>query len=65
MSYADRIKSFFRFAFAASNKAASLPADVVFATSTPLTIAFLRACTSLKNLFSDNISHKLSTTINI
>jgi glycosyltransferase involved in cell wall biosynthesis len=40
MSYADRIKSFFRFAFAASKKAASLPGDVVFATSTPLTIAF-------------------------
>jgi glycosyltransferase involved in cell wall biosynthesis len=48
MSYADRIKSFFRFAFAASNKAASLPADVVFATSTPLTIAFPGAYASFR-----------------
>ncbi len=39
MSYRDRIQAFFRFAWKASRKAASLPADVVFATSTPLTIA--------------------------
>jgi glycosyltransferase involved in cell wall biosynthesis len=48
MSYAERIKSFFRFAFVASNKAASLPADVIFATSTPLTIAFPGAYASLR-----------------
>ena len=40
MSYAARVRAFFRFAFGAARKAASLPADVVFATSTPLTIAF-------------------------
>jgi glycosyltransferase involved in cell wall biosynthesis len=39
MSYAQRIRSFFRFAIGAARKAASLPTDVVFATSTPLTIA--------------------------
>ncbi|MEX1198151.1 MAG: glycosyltransferase family 4 protein [Pseudohongiellaceae bacterium] len=39
MSYAQRIRAFFYFAWKASRKAASLPADVVFATSTPLTIA--------------------------
>ncbi|WP_018880505.1 glycosyltransferase [Thioalkalivibrio sp. ALE30] len=39
MSYRERIQAFFRFAWKASRKAASLPADVVFATSTPLTIA--------------------------
>jgi len=39
MSYKQRIAAFFKFAWAAARKAASLPADVVFATSTPLTIA--------------------------
>jgi glycosyltransferase involved in cell wall biosynthesis len=39
MSYRDRIGTFLRFAWASSRKAASLPGDVVFATSTPLTIA--------------------------
>lgn len=39
MGHAARIKAFFRFARAAARRAASLPADVVFATSTPLTIA--------------------------
>lgn len=39
MSYSRRIKSFIRFALGAARKAASLSADVVFATSTPLTIA--------------------------
>ncbi|HEX7001765.1 MAG TPA: glycosyltransferase family 4 protein [Trueperaceae bacterium] len=38
MSYAQRINSFFRFAFGSAGRAASLRADVVFATSTPLTI---------------------------
>ncbi len=39
MSNIDRIKSFFRFAVAASRRSFSLEYDVVFATSTPLTIA--------------------------
>lgn len=39
MTYRQRIHAFVRFALAASGKAARLPADVVFATSTPLTVA--------------------------
>ncbi|WP_093882353.1 glycosyltransferase family 4 protein [Syntrophus gentianae] len=39
MNYNDRIRSFIRFAWSSAKKAASLPGDVVFATSTPLTIA--------------------------
>lgn len=39
MSYSDRIKAFFKFALKAGSKAASFDADVIFATSTPLTIA--------------------------
>ncbi len=39
MSFGARIKAFLSFAWAASIKAASIKADVVFATSTPLTIA--------------------------
>lgn len=39
MSFRDRIRSFVRFALASARKAASLPSDLVFATSTPLTIA--------------------------
>lgn len=39
MGYQDRIKAFFCFAWKAAMKAASLPADVILATSTPLTIA--------------------------
>lgn len=39
MSYRERITSFFRFSLRAARKAAALEADVVFATSTPLTIA--------------------------
>ncbi|OLO10225.1 glycosyltransferase WbuB [Chromohalobacter japonicus] len=39
MSYGQRIKAFFAFAFAARQKALSLEGDIVFATSTPLTIA--------------------------
>lgn len=35
----QRLKSFTRFAWHATHKAASLPTDVIFATSTPLTIA--------------------------
>ena len=39
MGYWERILAFLRFAWAAARKAASIPTDVVFATSTPLTIA--------------------------
>jgi len=39
MSYRERIRAFFRFAWGAARKAASIPTDIVFATSTPLTIA--------------------------
>ena len=39
MGYAERIRAFFRFARAAGSKAAALHGDLVFATSTPLTIA--------------------------
>lgn len=39
MSYSRRIAAFFKFAVGAALKAASLKADVAFATSTPLTIA--------------------------
>lgn len=39
MSFRQRIQAFFRFAYAAKTKVADIPADIVFATSTPLTIA--------------------------
>lgn len=39
MSYRERIQAFFRFALAAGRRAAEVGGDVVFATSTPLTIA--------------------------
>lgn len=39
MSYRQRITSFVRFAWKSARRAAGIPADVVFATSTPLTIA--------------------------
>ncbi|NAR17276.1 glycosyltransferase [Acinetobacter haemolyticus] len=39
MSYSERIKAFLRFAYHATKKGKSLKADLVFATSTPLTIA--------------------------
>lgn len=39
MSYPRRLWSFFRFAWLSSIRAASLPTDLVFASSTPLTIA--------------------------
>jgi glycosyltransferase involved in cell wall biosynthesis len=39
MGYAERVSAFFRFAIGAAQRAARIPADVVFATSTPLTIA--------------------------
>jgi glycosyltransferase involved in cell wall biosynthesis len=39
MGFAERLRAFFNFAFRSALKAATLKADVVFATSTPLTIA--------------------------
>lgn len=39
MSYRQRIQAFFDFAWRSARRAATLPADLVFATSTPLTIA--------------------------
>lgn len=39
MSYTQRMREFLRFAFAASREAMRQPADVIYATSTPLTIA--------------------------
>lgn len=39
MGYGERIRAFFRFALRSAQRAAALEADVVFATSTPLTIA--------------------------
>ena len=39
MTYPDRIRAFFAFAMRAGSRAASLGGDVVFATSTPLTVA--------------------------
>ena len=39
LSYSERMRAFFKFAWGAALKAASLDGDVVFATSTPLTIA--------------------------
>jgi glycosyltransferase involved in cell wall biosynthesis len=44
-----RIWAFLRFLFAASRKAASLPQDVVFATSTPLTVAIPGAWSAARN----------------
>jgi glycosyltransferase involved in cell wall biosynthesis len=39
MSYLQRIKAFFRFAFKAGQRAVGIGGDIIFATSTPLTIA--------------------------
>jgi len=39
MSYGQRIKAFFAFSWRAARKAAEIGGDIVFATSTPLTIA--------------------------
>ena len=39
MGFSERLRSFIRFAAASTIKAVSLPGDVVFASSTPLTIA--------------------------
>lgn len=39
MAYRDRILAFLNFAFLSSQRAASLESDIIFATSTPLTIS--------------------------
>lgn len=39
MSYPQRIRAFLRFAMRSASKAAAIPSDIIFATSTPLTIA--------------------------
>lgn len=39
MSFKQRIQAFFRFAYAATRKVSAISADIIFATSTPLTIA--------------------------
>lgn len=39
MSYSQRLRSFLGFAWKSSRRAAGIPADVIFATSTPLTVA--------------------------
>lgn len=49
MSFSERIKAFIKFAIASSKKAQSLQGDVVFATSTPLTIAIPGYLTARKN----------------
>ena len=55
MSFWRRVRSFLRFALASSLRAASIPADVVFATSTPLTIAipgvFAKRCRRVPMVF--------------
>jgi len=50
MSYSERVKAFFAFALKAYGKAVFIGGDVVFATSTPLTIAIpgVRAAKKLK-----------------
>ncbi|MCI5179903.1 MAG: glycosyltransferase WbuB [Candidatus Electrothrix sp. AW3_4] len=39
LSYNERIKAFIKFVYVSAKKAASISADIIFATSTPLTIA--------------------------
>lgn len=48
MSFFQRIRAFISFARAARNKALELDADIIFATSTPLTIALPAVPASLK-----------------
>lgn len=49
MTYFQRMKAFFSFALSASFRSASLKGDVVFATSTPLTIAIPGVFSARKN----------------
>src|SRR5690554_5472269 len=48
MSFFQRLKAFFSFALAARKKALQLDADIIFATSTPLTIALPAVSASRK-----------------
>jgi glycosyltransferase involved in cell wall biosynthesis len=48
MSYGQRIRSFLRFAWEAGRKAATLPGDVIYAGSPPLTIALPAAYAARK-----------------
>lgn len=49
MSYARRLRAFVEFALRSARRAASLPADVIFATSTPLTISIPAMFASWRN----------------
>ncbi len=49
MGFTRRLMAFFHFAFAATKKAAALQGDLVFATSTPLTIAIPAVFSSRKS----------------
>ena len=49
MSFSRRIRAFFRFAYSAAKKAAALHGDIVYATSTPLTIAIPAVFASRRN----------------
>jgi glycosyltransferase involved in cell wall biosynthesis len=55
MSYKERVQAFLRFALGSLARAASVPADLVFATSTPLTIAipavYAARCQSIPMVF--------------
>ncbi|NYE24189.1 glycosyltransferase family 4 protein [Pigmentiphaga litoralis] len=48
MGNRDRIKAFIRFASKASSRAMSIPSDVIFATSTPLTVAIPAIAASIR-----------------
>lgn len=49
MGFAKRVKAFFSFALAARKKTAQLGGDIIFASSTPLTIAIPAVLASRKN----------------
>lgn len=49
MSFRERIHAFSRFALHAASRASALPQDVVFATSTPLTVAIPGSYAALRN----------------
>lgn len=49
LSYFDRVKVFLKFALAAWKKAVSIDADIIYATSTPLTIAIPGVFAARKN----------------
>lgn len=49
MGFRERIQAFSRFALRAASRACALPQDVVFATSTPLTVAIPGSYAALRN----------------